>query len=152
MRPCMKPSILGFSGSNNSEPHPNKIHGMEHERLNDDKLIHMSMKIFKDSIEALNLQHVVIIKPYKPRISSAIPREIHVTIRHVVMSVTIRNWPRRVGCGHPARPISLVPASSRHSQAWILERPNMAMGQNRGTLVSIKIDGKWMLIHPSMVP
>ena len=29
---------------------------------------------------------------------------------------------------------------------------NMAMGQNRGTLVNIKIDGKWMFIQPNMVP
>ena len=28
---------------------------------------------------------------------------------------------------------------------------HMAMGQNRGTLVNIKIDGKWMFIHPNMV-
>ena len=28
----------------------------------------------------------------------------------------------------------------------------MAMGQNRGTLVNIKIDGKWMFIHPNMAP
>ena len=26
------------------------------------------------------------------------------------------------------------------------------MGQNRGTLVNIKIDGKWMFIHPNMAP
>ena len=27
---------------------------------------------------------------------------------------------------------------------------DMAMGQNCGTLVNIKIDGKWMFIHPNM--
>ena len=29
---------------------------------------------------------------------------------------------------------------------------HVAMGQNRGTLVNIKTDGKWMFIHPNMVP
>ena len=31
-------------------------------------------------------------------------------------------------------------------------KEHMAMGQNRGTLVNIKIDGKWMFIHPNMAP
>ena len=29
---------------------------------------------------------------------------------------------------------------------------NMALGQNLVALVSIKIDGKWMFIHPNMEP
>ena len=53
---------------------------------------------------------------------------------------------------------SLLPhlVNTDHFQRWyqkVYERfRHLAMGQNRGTLVNIKIGGKWMFINPNMAP
>ena len=55
----------------------------------------------------------------------------------------------------------IAEAVSWHMEAWgmdwgygtwgALDHLDLVMGQNHGTLVNIKIAGKWMFIHPNMV-